>query len=122
MMHEETDLLRPPLPKKLQVEVTAACNLRCHMCLVRYRPPIDRVHGTMALPRLKTILDQMPDLEELVLQGLGEPLLCPDLTAMVEEGKRRQLTVGFNTNGTLLHEPKARELVRAGLDWLCVSL
>src|SRR3954452_13282598 len=36
-----------PLPEHLQVEVTAACNLRCRMCLAGYREPIDRRSGSI---------------------------------------------------------------------------
>ena len=33
--------IRPPaLPRELQLEVTAACNLACTMCLVSYRPKV----------------------------------------------------------------------------------
>jgi MoaA/NifB/PqqE/SkfB family radical SAM enzyme len=32
----------PALPRHLQVEVSSACNLSCAMCLVRYRPPVNR--------------------------------------------------------------------------------
>lgn len=113
---------RVPLPTKLQVEVTAACNLRCKMCLVRYRPPVDRVSGSMSLDLFRALLDDLPTVTDVTLQGLGEPLLAPDLLAMVELAKSRSLTVGFNTNATLLTERRARELVRSGLDWICVSL
>jgi radical SAM protein with 4Fe4S-binding SPASM domain len=116
------DALRPAGPRKLQVEVTAACNLRCHMCLVRYRPPLNRLEGAMRLDDLRALLDQLPDLEDLTLQGLGEPLLAPDLVAMVRCASERGIRVGFNTNATLLTGAVADALLDAGLDWLCVSL
>lgn len=112
----------PPLPRELQIEVTGACNLRCRMCLVRYRPPLDRISGSMSLDRFRAIVDDLPDLEVLTLQGLGEPLLAPDLLAMVEHASSRGVRVGFNTNATLLTEEVAERLVRTGLDWLHVSV
>ncbi len=112
----------PSLPRELQVEVTAACNLRCHMCLVRYRPPVNRVAGSMCLHTFRSLLDDLPDLERVTLQGLGEPLMAPDLMAMIAEATRRGIVVGFNTNGTLLTRDKAAELVDAGLGWLHVSV
>jgi radical SAM protein with 4Fe4S-binding SPASM domain len=114
--------LRPPLPRRLQIEVTGACNLRCRMCLVRYRPKLGRVEGAFPFARFVALLDELPDLEQVTLQGLGEPLLHPDLVAMVAESKRRGLRVGFNTNGTLLTEAKAEALVAAGTDWVHVSM
>lgn len=114
--------LTPPLPRELQVEVTGACNLRCRMCLVRYRPPVDRVSGSLGFDDVARLVDALPGLERLTLQGLGEPLLAPDLVRMVRYASERGVRVGFNTNATLLSEAKGEELIRAGLSWLCVSL
>ncbi|MBO3738746.1 radical SAM protein [Actinoplanes flavus] len=113
--------LDPPLPAHLQVEVTSACNLRCTMCLVRYRPPVNRLAGAMA-PRLFHRLVEDVALRQLTLQGLGEPLLSPYLPEMIEAAVRRGIRVGFNTNATLLHRRRAEELVASGVDWLHVSL
>jgi radical SAM protein with 4Fe4S-binding SPASM domain len=113
---------RPPAPRSLQIEVTAACNLRCHMCLVRYRPPLNRVEGAMRLEEFTALLDQLPEVDDLTLQGLGEPLLSPDLVSMVRYAAERGIQVGFNTNGTLLTPAAAESLLDAGLDWLCVSV
>ncbi|HEV7759459.1 MAG TPA: radical SAM protein [Acidimicrobiales bacterium] len=112
----------PPLPRRLQVEITGACNLRCRMCLVRYRPRIDKVEGAFPLERFVALLDELPDLEQVTLQGLGEPLLHPDLVAMVEAAKHRRIEVGFNTNGTLLTASRAEALVASGVDWMHVSI
>ena len=111
-----------PLPRELQVEVTASCNLRCRMCLVRYRPPLDREEGSLSFARFREIVDAVPELDRLTLQGLGEPLLAPDLLRMVAYAAGRGVRVGFNTNATLLTRATAERLVEAGLDWLCVSL
>ena len=114
--------LVPPTPRELQVEVTAACNLRCRMCLVRYQPPVDRVSGTISFESFRDLVDDLPGLETLTLQGLGEPLLVPHLVDMVAYASARGVRVGFNTNGTLLTAEKAERLVRAGLGWLHVSV
>lgn len=112
----------PPLPDELQVEVTAACNLRCPMCLVRYRPPLDRVRHSMSLDAFRALVDANPDVRRITLQGLGEPLLAPNLLEMVELAAGRGIAVGFNTNGTLLTRARAERLVGAGLAWLHVSV
>lgn len=112
----------PPLPRELQVEVTAACNLRCRMCLVRYRPPLDRAEGSLSFERFCAIVDALPELRTLTLQGLGEPLLAPDLVRMIAYAAARGVRAGFNTNATLLTRRAAERLIDAGLDWLCVSL
>ncbi len=114
--------LTPPLPAELQIEVTSACNLRCAMCLVRYRPPVNKLAGALSLDLYRRLLDEVPGLRRLTLQGLGEPLLSPYLLDMVRLAKARGIAVGFNSNATLLTRRKADELVAAGLDWLHVSL
>jgi len=76
----------------------------------------------MSLERLEDLLDALPGLQRLTLQGLGEPLLAPDLLAMVRAARRRGVAVGFNTNGSLLTPARARALIEAGLSWLRVSL
>jgi radical SAM protein with 4Fe4S-binding SPASM domain len=109
-------------PKLLQVEITGACNLRCHMCLVRYRPPLDRVRSSMSFERVAALVDANHALERLVLQGLGEPLLAPDLVDIVAYASERGIRVAFNTNGTLLSPARGRALIEAGLAELSVSL
>jgi MoaA/NifB/PqqE/SkfB family radical SAM enzyme len=112
----------PELPRAIQVEVTSACNLRCAMCLVRYRPPVNKLQGAMPLRTFRTLLDQLPQLAQVTLQGLGEPLLAPDLLPMIRYAKSRGVRVGFNSNATLLSRARSAELVAAGLDWLHVSV
>ncbi len=113
----------PPLPSHLQLEITSACNLRCMMCLVRYRPPVNKLAGAMRPELFHRIVDDaMPTLRRLTLQGLGEPLLSPYLPEMISAAVGRGITVGFNTNATLLNRRRADELVASGVDWLHVSL
>jgi radical SAM protein with 4Fe4S-binding SPASM domain len=113
---------RPPLPEELQLEVTGACNLRCRMCLVSYRPELGRSEGALAFETFRELIDGNPRLRRITLQGLGEPLLAPDLDRMVEYAAGRGVSMGFNTNAMLLTERRAERLFRAGLAWLHVSL
>ncbi|WP_448623647.1 radical SAM protein [Geodermatophilus sp. URMC 64] len=114
--------LAPPLPRHLQLEVTSACNLSCEMCLVSYRPRIDRATGAFPMELFRRLLDETPSLTRLTLQGLGEPLLQPHLMEMVELAVGRGIEVGFNSNAMLLTRARADRLVALGLDWLHVSL
>jgi uncharacterized radical SAM superfamily Fe-S cluster-containing enzyme len=96
------------LPTELQVEVTGACNLACKMCLVRYRPKLGRTSGAMCFHTFRDLVDALPGLEKLTLQGLGEPLLAPDFFRMVEYATARGVRTGFNTNGTFLTPERVR--------------
>ena len=115
-------LVAPPLPRELQVEVTGACNLRCRMCLVSYRTALGRTSGSMDLATFKALVDELPELEVVTMQGLGEPLLAPDFFPMLEYLAERGIRTGFNTNGTLLTRERAERLVQLGVEWLHVSL
>ena len=112
----------PDLPEELQVEVTGACNLRCRMCLVRYAPAVGRKEGALDFEQFLALVDALPKLRKLTLQGLGEPLLSPHLLEMVRYAVHRGAAVGFNTNGVLLDAAIAESLIASGLSWLHVSL
>ena len=92
------------------------------MCLVRYAPAISKKAGALSYEQFLELVDGMPELRRLTLQGLGEPLLSPHLLEMVEHTAARGIEVGFNTNGTLLTRPIAERLVEIGCGWLHVSL
>jgi radical SAM protein with 4Fe4S-binding SPASM domain len=91
------------------------------MCLVSYRPPVNKLAGAMRPELFHRLLDDVP-VRRLTLQGLGEPLLSPYLPEMIEAAVRRDIRVGFNSNATLLNQRRAAELVASGVDWLHVSL
>jgi radical SAM protein with 4Fe4S-binding SPASM domain len=92
------------------------------MCLVRYRPPVNKITGAMPAAMFRGLVDDLPGLRQLTLQGLGEPLLAPDLMTMIRYARQRGIRVGFNSNATLLNARRAAELVDSGLNWLHVSL
>jgi hypothetical protein len=110
------------LPDTLRVEVAAVGDLRCAMCLQRCRPPVNRLTAAMSLSTFRCLVDDVPGLRELSLQGMGEPLLAPNLVDMVRYAKSRGIRVAVETNATLLYRDRAEELVDAGLDRLDVSL
>jgi pyrroloquinoline quinone biosynthesis protein E len=77
----------------------------------------------MYLSQFKGIIDQFPRLQRLKLQGMGEPLLNPDLFAMIRYAKSRGIDVSTYTNGSLLErDGNARKLVNSGIDLVRVSL
>ncbi|MCK7499859.1 MAG: radical SAM protein [Comamonadaceae bacterium] len=109
----------PPLPRFAQIEPVGRCNLQCRMCTVNHRG--DAV-AELPLERYVAWLDEMPQLAELHLQGLGEPMLHPRFFEMVEIAVARGIRVSANTNLTLLTHERARRCAASGLAELSVSL
>ena len=112
-----------PYPSKLFVEVTTACNLRCAMCVKQSGPGIPDEHMTMST--FQRLVPAFPMLETLLLNGIGEPLLHPRLEAFVQLAKehlQEKARVGFQTNGTLLTPERARSLLAAGTNIVCLSV
>jgi MoaA/NifB/PqqE/SkfB family radical SAM enzyme len=70
----------------------------------------------------KSLIDQFGNIEELHLQGLGEPLMHPDFFDMVAYAAQRGIRVSTNTNMTLMTEKRAAECVASGLHTLHASL
>lgn len=111
--------LTPLLPRFAQIEPVGRCNLACRMCTVNERA--DQV-AELSMERYRALLDQMPDLTHLHLQGLGEPMLHPQFFEMVELAAGRGIRVSANTNLTLLTEHRATRCADSGLAELSVSL
>ncbi|MGE5115083.1 MAG: radical SAM/SPASM domain-containing protein [Betaproteobacteria bacterium] len=109
----------PPLPRFAQIEPIGRCNLACRMCTVHERG--DAV-AELSLERYVQLLDALPGLERLHLQGLGEPMLHPRFFEMVEIAAARGIRVSANSNLTLLTERRAARCVTSGLATLSVSL
>src|SRR5918911_4572993 len=98
------------LPSYVQIEPVGQCNLRCQMCSIQFRqdgPP----HGPPAFMDFDTftsIVDEFTDLEELQLQGLGEPMMHPRFFDMVAYAASRGVKrVSTNSNMTLLNPERA---------------
>jgi MoaA/NifB/PqqE/SkfB family radical SAM enzyme len=67
-------------------------------------------------------LDQITGLEELHLQGLGEPMMHPRFFDMIAYATRKGIRVGTNSNMTLLNPQRAERCVTSGLHELNISL
>jgi MoaA/NifB/PqqE/SkfB family radical SAM enzyme len=108
------------LPRCVFFEITNRCNLACSACVRTHRtlePARD-----MSYDEFVALVQQFPRLERVLLHGVGEPLLHPQLPAMVRHLKERDVTVLFNSNGILLTPQAQEDLARSGLDELRLSL
>ena len=74
MEYPVIDAARREYPSKLFVETTSRCNLSCVMCMKQNPDSITR-DGDLDLPTFSALEAALPNLEALVLNGVGEPLL-----------------------------------------------
>jgi MoaA/NifB/PqqE/SkfB family radical SAM enzyme len=107
-------------PVCLYLETTNRCNLPCTTCPRTFEELEPAANMNWDL--FRSIVDQYPNIARVVLHGVGEPLMVPNLPRMIRYLKARGTYVLFNTNGTLLNERRARDLIDSGLDELRVSL
>lgn len=111
-------------PSKLFVETTTRCNLGCFMC-VKQTEGCGMTEGDLAPETFAALEPALPHLEALVLNGVGEPLLNPHLETFIEGARGKMPAsgwIGFQSNGLLLTRERARALVGAGLDRICLSV
>jgi putative metalloenzyme radical SAM/SPASM domain maturase len=81
--------------------------------------------GDMEPALFAKLLPSLTQTQFLVLNGLGEPLLHPNLEAIIALARTAmppQAVIGFQSNGLLLDQHRAATLLEAGLDTICLSL
>ena len=76
----------------------------------------------MNLNLFNEILDQLPGLISVKLQGMGEPFINPKLPDMIKACSKRNLYTSITSNGTLLNEKKSQAILDSGLSNLVFSI
>jgi putative metalloenzyme radical SAM/SPASM domain maturase len=111
-------------PSKIFVEVTTLCNLQCGMC-VKQNGTGGIPEGSMSPETFERLAPAFAHLDTLLLNGIGEPLLHPQLEAFIAQARALMpdhAVVAFQSNGMALTDRRAAALVDAGLDRICISL
>lgn len=109
----------PPCPPLcVNIEITSACNLHCVMCPRGVQG--DR-HDAISFTQLAEIYEQIKP-SHVALHGYGEPLLHPELAAMIAYLKERSVRTSITSNFTSLTVELADALLNAGLDLLKISI
>ncbi|HUP03667.1 MAG TPA: radical SAM protein [Bryobacteraceae bacterium] len=94
------------------------CNLACAYC-----NEFDDHSKPVALEVMLQRVDRLAELgTSIVTISGGEPLLHPDLDAIIAHIRRRGLIAGLITNGYLLTADRVKRLNHAGLDHLQISI
>lgn len=100
-------------PYHAQIEPTNICNLKCRMCPQSVDAWKSRTPPkTLSLDEFKTIINRLPYVRRILLNGVGEPLINPDLFEMLRYAQSKAIKTSFVSNGTLLTEEKAAMLLR----------
>ena len=104
--------------KRVYIEITNVCNLSCAFCPGTQRPPAFMAPADFAevLRRLKGVT------EHIYLHVMGEPLLHPELPALLSLAAEEQFNVYVTTNGTLLGEKGSALLTAPAVRKVSVSL
>ncbi len=103
------------------IESTISCNLNCVMCH-RKELVAGRSSLNLTLVQFRKIIDKLPYVLKLNLQGMGEPLLSRDLFEMIKYAKKKRIYVSTVTNGMLMTEDRARKTIESGLDRIYFSI
>ncbi|MEW6570693.1 MAG: radical SAM/SPASM domain-containing protein [Nitrospirota bacterium] len=121
--------LRKYLKKKIkgrpfiafQIEPTSRCQLRCVMC-PRTVFSDEWVNGDIPFSVYKKISRYFHLVENVHLQGWGEPLLYPEIFDMIKIAKAENCKTSLTTNGVLLTPNMSEELIKKDLDTIAISI
>ena len=120
----ESELLQAVVPerailRRIQIEPTNRCNFTCGYCR---RTHWARPEGDMDLERFQEVLDRLPEVPYVHLQGVGEPLLNKELPSMIHYARSQRVRVGTTTNASLLSVKKAKALLDSGINRINLSV
>ena len=94
--------------KKVYVEITNVCNLKCDFCIQN-----KRIKKFMTIPEFKIILDKLKGhTRYLYFHILGEPLLHPQILSLINMAYENGFFVNITTNAYLITRIKYTTKIR----------
>jgi len=112
-------------PPYLQIEPSSICNYRCVFCYETDKTFTRKSNGFMGHMKLDTFKRAIDEAEGRVefisLASRGEPLLCPEIVAMLAYTRGKFLNLKMNTNASLLDEEKCHAILQSGIKTLVFS-
>ncbi|HEX9060655.1 MAG TPA: radical SAM protein [Clostridia bacterium] len=90
------------LPIRMDYELVRRCNFRCRMCIMSMPSTAKDAEDT-SFEDFKNSVNDMYGLIEIKLQGLGEPLLHPDIFDIISYASDLDIWTRTTVNGSLLH-------------------
>ena len=111
-------------PYLIALNLTKRCNLRCAHC---YLDATTRAGGgadELSTQEVYTLLEQMAVVNKhsIVVVTGGEPLTRPDILHIARKAVSLGFMVVFGTNGMLIDDPLAKELVGIGVMGMGISV
>lgn len=105
-------------PILAQVVPMRRCNLACTYC-----NEYDKVSTPVPLATVASWFARLAELRtEIVTISGGEPMLHPDIDAIIAAVRARRMIAGLITNGYFLQPDRIRRLDDAGLQYLQISI
>jgi len=117
-------------PRLVEIELSAACNLRCVGCWCHSElldgdrhEELQKAHP-LPTERLVELLTELAGIgvEQVQLSGSGEPLMNRDVVDLVAHASGLGLSTVLVTNGVMLDADLAARLASAGLGQMTVSV
>jgi SynChlorMet cassette radical SAM/SPASM protein ScmE len=109
-------------PRKLDIDITARCNLRCRYCYFFNNTAVD--YRDLPAEEWLTFFDELGKLGvmDVTLAG-GEPFIREDLTILLEGLVRNRMRFALLSNGALIDDAMAAFIARTGrCDYVQVSV
>lgn len=106
-------------PIYMEISPSGACNHRCVFCALDFMAYRPAYLETKVLEQCLTELAKF-GLKSIMFAGEGEPLLHRDIEKIAQHAYRQGLDIAFTTNGVLLNEKKAAQLLPV-CSWIKVS-
>jgi radical SAM protein with 4Fe4S-binding SPASM domain len=104
--------------KKIYIEITNVCNLKCDFC-----PITKRKAQFMSIEVFEKILSQINEYSDYIyLHVKGEPFLHPELDKFLDLAEVYGLKVNITTNGTLINKVKNKIINKKALRQINFSL
>ncbi|NTV23987.1 MAG: radical SAM protein [Nanoarchaeota archaeon] len=107
-------------PRVMVIDPHHRCNTNCTHCWV-HTPGVKHsdefLNRVFPMDRFRSMIDDAAELkvETIILQGDGEPLLHPNSLEMLKYARKKGLDARFFTNGILLTEDIAKQVVDIGV-------
>jgi len=111
-------------PYLVALNLTKRCNLKCDHCYLDATTKKGGGDDELTTEECFRLIDQIAEVNRgslLVITG-GEPLVRPDILDIARHAVKQQFMVVFGTNGMLIDDAIAKELVEIGVMGVGISI